>query len=303
MELHRLRYFVAVAECEHFREAAERLHVAQPALSRQIASLEDDLGTPLFERLPRGVRLTPAGREFLTDCRQILRDFQRARERARRIGRGQIGTLRISFSEAGSWHGIFPNTIVEFRSTYPGVELVLQPLHSPAQVAGLCDRTFDASFLYAPAADEAPVEKRIVQSDPIVVAMPATHLLTARESVSMRELTGVPLVWTTRALNPHFDDALMAACVQHGLVPNIVQEVSRNAVVLTLVAVGIGCGLVPASMRWRMQEGVVLKPIADLELRYDVALAWHRHNTSPVLAQFIEVALKHADKAALQAFP
>ena len=117
MELRHLRYFVAVGEEQHFGRAAARLHVAQPPLSRQIQDLEREIGFPLLDRLPRGVRLSAAGSLFLNDARRILQDVEDAKRRAGRIALGQAGTLRIGIATAISWHGLVVNAFREFRRT------------------------------------------------------------------------------------------------------------------------------------------------------------------------------------------
>src|SRR5215467_2890315 len=106
MELRHLRYFVSVGEEEHYGRAAARLHLAQPALSRQIQDLENEIGFRLFERLPRGVRLSAAGKLFLTDARRILQEVEEAKLRAERVAKGMSGTLRVGFMETVSWHGV-----------------------------------------------------------------------------------------------------------------------------------------------------------------------------------------------------
>lgn len=109
MELRHLRYFVGAGEEEHFGRAAERLGIAQPALSRQIQDLEKELGFSLFDRLSRGVKLSAAGRLYLSDARRILQDVHEARRRAERVATGKAGTLRVGFGETQSWHGVVPN--------------------------------------------------------------------------------------------------------------------------------------------------------------------------------------------------
>src|SRR5882672_2808531 len=109
MELRQLRYFVAVGEEQHYGRAAQRLRVAQPALSRQIQNLEEEIGFKLFERLPRGVRISAAGKLLLSDARRILQEVNDATTRAKRIASGQSGTLRIGFVESISWHGVVPD--------------------------------------------------------------------------------------------------------------------------------------------------------------------------------------------------
>lgn len=296
MELRQLVYFVAVAETEHFHRAAERLHIAQPALSRQIKALEEELGVVLFERLPRGVRLSAAGHGFLHDARRILDDVQQASERARRIARGQVGTLRIAFTEAGTWRGVVPDTILAFRSSHPDVELELLPLDSTAQLVELRADRIDVAFLYE-LADTAPeFESRVVQVEDIALALPGSHLLAARPQIHLRDLADEPLIWTQRALNPRFYDAVMAGCITGGLVPRIVQEVSTGAIVVSLVAVGMGLGMLPSAIRWRMPAGIVLKGIHDLSVPYRIEIAWRRGHPSPVLARFVDTALAMAEK-------
>ena len=115
MELRHLRYFVAVGEEQHYGRAADRLGIAQPALSRQIRDLEKELGFTLFDRLPRAVKLNAAGTLFLSDARRILQEVEDAKLRAERVATGKAGTLRVGFVEALSWHGVVPNSFRRFR--------------------------------------------------------------------------------------------------------------------------------------------------------------------------------------------
>src|SRR5438093_7383789 len=115
MELRHLRYFVAVGEDQHYGRAAQRLRVAQPALSRQIQDLEEEIGFKLFDRLSRGVKLSAAGRSLLEDARRILDEVNDATARAKRVAAGQSGVLRLGFVESISWHGVVPDSFRRFR--------------------------------------------------------------------------------------------------------------------------------------------------------------------------------------------
>src|ERR1700746_2176377 len=115
MELRHLRYFVAVGEDQHYGRAAQRLRVAQPALSRQIQNLEEEIGFKLFDRLPRGVKINAAGKVFLEDARRILQDLHDATAIAKRIGSGLAGTLKLGYVQSLSWHGIIPESLRHFR--------------------------------------------------------------------------------------------------------------------------------------------------------------------------------------------
>ncbi|MGB6285602.1 MAG: LysR family transcriptional regulator, partial [Xanthobacteraceae bacterium] len=128
MELRHLRYFVAVGEEQPFGRASRRLRVAQPALSRQIQDLEEEIGFKLFERLPRGVKLNPAGNLFLEDARRILQEVDDAAARAARVALGRSGTLRVGFTENASWRGVVPDSFRRFREQQPDAELQLYPV-------------------------------------------------------------------------------------------------------------------------------------------------------------------------------
>jgi DNA-binding transcriptional LysR family regulator len=125
MELRHLRYFVAVGDEQHYGRAAERLGIAQPALSRQIQDLEKELGFTLLDRLPRGAKLSAAGKSYLSDARRILLEVEEAKLRAERVARGKAGILRVGFVEVFSWHGVVPDSFRRFRRRQPDVELDL----------------------------------------------------------------------------------------------------------------------------------------------------------------------------------
>ena len=125
MELRHLRYFLAIVSERHFTRAAKNLGIAQPPLSQQIRQLEDEIGTPLFTRTPRGVTLTPAGEAFLPQADAALREVDRARTAARRVSHGDLGTIRVGFTSAASLNPLVPAAISAFRKAYPDVELRL----------------------------------------------------------------------------------------------------------------------------------------------------------------------------------
>ena len=154
MELRHLRYFVAVGEEQHYGRASRRLRVAQPALSRQIQDLEEEVGFKLFERLPRGVKLSAAGKLFLEDARRILQEVNEATARAGRVARGHSGTLRVGFTENASWRGVVPDSFRRFREQQPDAELQLYPAASLEQLEAIRSGRLDAGFVnFMPKAD------------------------------------------------------------------------------------------------------------------------------------------------------
>src|SRR5580658_4671398 len=148
MEFRHLRYFIAVGEEQHFGRAAERLRVAQPALSCQIQDLEREIGFELFDRLPRGVQLNAAGKLFLSDARRILQENQDAVAQARRVAEGRAGTLKIGFTQSLAWRGIFTEALRSFRGRHPGVDFQLRPMPSAEQLPLVQSGNLDAGFAY-----------------------------------------------------------------------------------------------------------------------------------------------------------
>jgi DNA-binding transcriptional LysR family regulator len=288
MELRHLRYFVAVGEEQHYGRAASRLRVAQPALSRQIQDLEAEVGFKLFERLPRGVKLSAAGKLFLQDARRILQDVNEAAERAGRVARGFSGTLRVGFAENASWRGVVPDSFRRFREQRPDADLQLQPAASVEQLEDIRSGRLDAGFVNFMPKSDPELGQLPVAIQHVELAVPKKHAVTKRKKLRLRDLRDVPFVWFPRWANPSFYDRLMHECYRGGLKsPRIVQEGLNEATILSLVSTGLGVGWVVGSARWRSPDTVVILPVVDLNMPLPLALAWRRDNTSPLLAHFI----------------
>jgi DNA-binding transcriptional LysR family regulator len=288
MELRHLRYFVGVGEEQHFGRAAERLQIAQPALSRQIQDLEREVGFLLFERLPRGVRLSEAGKVFLSDARRILQDVDDAKRRAERIALGQAGTLRVGIATAVSWHGLVVNAFREFRRRQPDVELALHHMVSVHQVEAVVADRLDAGFAAAVTPWHEDLEHRQFALDRMVLAVPKGHSLTKRGRIRLRDLRDSPFIWFHRWVNPAFYDQMMEACARGGLsAPHVVQEATDRDTVLGCVQCQIGIAWVTESTRWHCPRGVALLPVVDMNIRLPFNVIWKKGNASPLLQKFL----------------
>ncbi len=288
VELRHLRYFVAVGEEQHYGRAARRLRIAQPALSRQIQDLEQELGFALFDRLPRGVRLSQPGRLFLEDARRILQEVGEAAVRAGAVASGRAGTLRVGFTENASWRGVVPESFRRFRELQPGAELQLQPAASQDVLEAVRSGRLDAGFVnFMPASDpeldQLPVAKQHVE-----LAAPKGHPLTRIRKLRLRDLVNAPFIWFPRWPNPGFHDRMMRECHRGGLKsPRIVQEGVNEATILSLVSTGLGVGWVLGTAKWRCPDTVVVVPVVDLNMPLTLALAWRRDNAGALLSRFI----------------
>jgi DNA-binding transcriptional LysR family regulator len=300
MELRHLRYFVAVGEEQHYGRASRRLRVAQPALSRQIQDLEEEIGFKLFERLPRGVKLNPAGKLFLEDARRILQEISDAAARAARVARGRSGTLRVGFTENASWRGVVPDSFRRFREKQPDAELQLHPAASLDQIEAIRAGRLDAGFVnFMPDADPE-LDQLAVGNPHVELAVPKRHPLAKLKKARLRDLVDAAFVWFPRWAGPAFYDQLMEACYRGGLKsPRIVQEGNNEATILSLVSTGLGVGWVLGTARWRSPATVAILPVVDLNVTLRLALAWRRDNTSPLLVSFIAEVARSPEVRAL----
>jgi DNA-binding transcriptional LysR family regulator len=286
MELRHLRYFVAVAETLHFRRAAEGLSIAQPALSQQIQQLERELGVKLLERTHRRVSMTDAGTVFLERARASLHEASEAMRLARLAGRGEVGHLGVG-AVTSALYGIFPDVVRVFRERHRDVHLTLHELSAAEQTRALHDGRIQVSFLRPPM-DDSAIEVQTIVREPWVVAMPVSHRLAGRTRVALRTLAGEPFVTFPRELAPVLYDQLISMCRAAGFSPHIVQEAQMQTIV-SLVAAGIGVALVPATLQNLSRSGLVYKRLTGAPSRIELAVAWRRDDTSPLLRAFLEV--------------
>lgn len=290
MELRHLRYFQAVAREEHFGRAARNIRIAQPALTRQIRDLEIELGVSLFERLPRGVRLSAAGRSFLRDVDNILGQVQHSVDQVRALASGHVGAVRIGFSEIAAQHRDIATKILDFRLNEPRIELNLLPMGSMSQLEGLRSGNVDVGIIYDVHHTEDDLQHfdyiDLGPSD-IVLALYPGHRLAQQERIRMGDLAGEQFLFGIRKAAPRYHDRLMQACLAHGVSPNIIQETATHTILLSLVAVGMGIGFteysedVPSS-------NVLLRHVEDLDLSFRLHLLWRKSNPSPAVQRFVE---------------
>lgn len=297
MELRHLRYFVAVAEELHFGRAAERLHIAQPPLSRQIRDLEEELGVPLFDRVARGIELTPAGRAFLPEARLTLAQAERAQRSAQRAAKGEIGRLRVGFVEAATYSAILPNVLGFFRMHLPQIGLSLFEMSSGEQEEAFRDGRIDLGMLDNPPPDaERWLNVEPVYADPLVAALPESHPLAAAARVTLADLAGDSFVLFPRSDVPRLYDEFIASCRAAGFSPRVVQQAAGWHTLAGLVGAGVGTGFVPRSLADARRPGIVYKRVRGLTVAVEMSAAWKKGDTSPVRERFVTAlrAVAHA---------
>lgn len=294
MEFRQLRYFIATAEAQHFRRAAASLRIAQPALSRQIKALEEEIGVALFERSPQGVRLTEAGRSLLTDATQIMNDVGEAAERTRRTGLGQRGRLRVAFSEVFSGHPVLTRSIRRFRTAAPDVEITLLPMLTSAQIEALRASQVDAGFLFHRNIDAREFASHEMSREASQIVVPRKHPLAKRRKVSLEDLRDQPLLCVGEHINPGFYRSVVAAFAAAGITPRIVQQ-ANSLVVLSLVETGMGVGIVSSALRWRVTSQLVMRPVEEFLPSTSINLVWRKADDSAVLRSFVATVTARKD--------
>lgn len=291
LELRHLRYFLAVAEELNFSRAAERLHIAQPALSAQIRSLETQLGCELFSRTTRRVDLTPAGELLLADAREIVERADRAAAKVAAAARGDRGALRVAFAAHGAGE-TSTEIFRRFAGDHPDIDVELV---ESATLEGLqhlvADHEADAAFAWLPVLHE-DLQSEIVFSESKAVAMHPEHRLAAQEEVRPEDLEAEPIVSSWEHYSP--------ATLEYWLGPfrrertEIDLHATSVDACLSLVARGVAVYVVPESaQRFYGRPNVVYRPLVGVEPA-SVALVWHRETTNAAVGSFVQVTREFA---------
>jgi len=294
MELRHLRYFMAVATELHFTRAAERLGIGQPPLSQQIQQLEQEVGAQLFVRDRRGVALTEAGRAFMAEARQVLDGAERAKEAARRIACGEVGTLSLGFTVSASIHPFVPRLIRTYRGRYPGVGVSLQEHSTLELIERVYNGSVDLAFVRAPAQQMPGVQIETILTEPMLAVIPATHPLASHESVDLRELAGDMFIFYPRKVGVGLYNAVVQACEMAGFRPSEGIEVPQLTSVVTFVAAGMGVSVIPATMSQLQAEGVRYLPLRGQPPIANLAIAYRGKAPSMALSYAIDLTRQSA---------
>lgn len=284
--LRHIRYFTAVAEELHFRRAAERLGIAQPALSRAIRNLEEELEVTLFDRSTRSVQITQAGETFLKGCRGVMNAVDHTVENTRRVHHGQIGTLRIGYTDMAI-AGLLPRLLKDFQTQQPG--LVLQPHHdvTTTQLNKLEEGELDVGFVTGPIS-RLGYDQCMIQSESFVCVIYEHHPLAKRSSIRLEELAHEVFVHGTSKDWEHFHAYLIPLCRRSGFVPRVVQEAFNSAGILGLVACGMGVTILTESVRGSAGSGLIVIPLEDVSEQLQTVAIWKAETSDRATGLFID---------------
>jgi DNA-binding transcriptional LysR family regulator len=290
-DLKHLSTFVAVAEELNFHRAAERLSMAQPAVSRIVLELEDRLGVKLLERTTRKVRLTECGRYLLEEAQEILGRIDIAENTVRLIASGTKAILRIGYTTI-TGHSLVPDIAREFRLANPDVRLELTYMTNPAQRDRILQDEIDLGFIEG-TFQSSEIESRPVARHLLVALLPPSHPLAAKNSLTIEELAGEQLVMGTNAEWPTLRRIVVDAFQRAGQVMTVGQEASSLTGILGLVTAGAGITVFCGMPRFCGENAIAARPIVtDPPVIVETHLAWRRASISGAMRRFIETSEK-----------
>lgn len=293
MEIRQLRYFVAVAEEMHFNRAAERLHIAQPALSQQIQRLERELKTTLFARTTRSVELTETGKVLLVAARRVILESEHALRSVEQALEGRTGLLRVGFVGSAALN-LIPRIVPPLRREHPGLQLELHELTTEQQLRSLESGDLDVGIVRD--VESLPgITTRELAREPLIVALPADHPLAGRESLELSELATSGFVVFPRQRVSRLYDVISALCLQAGFHLRVAQEAVQFPTILGLVAAKSGLAVVPQGLRVLQLPGLRYVRLADQQAVSTISLITTEDRSgSPLISRFIDAATGYA---------
>ncbi len=298
MELRHLRYFVAVAEALNFTKASARLRVAQPALSRQMTDLEDEIGVDLMKRSPRGVTLTAEGKLFLDEVRELLKRADESVEKVRALARGEYGELHVGYAPSPTVE-ILPPALAAFQKAVPRVKVLLHDLSSDELIAGLQNGTLELAIMVQPVGDlTTGIQFEVLRTYPLCVAMTAMHPFARMKSIPLEKLAAEPLVVLSRKEYPESDRYLDRLFASIPAKPAIAVECDSASSLITEVEAGRGIALATPVLKLVTGKRLLYRPLTGTTEVLCVGIARARKgDVTPAGERFCEILRKISNGA------
>jgi len=301
MTLRQLRYFEICAEERSFTRAAARINLAQPALGRHIQSIEDTLGSAVFERTARGLELTALGVAFLREVKEFLTHYARLESQFVKHREEASGTLTIGYDSSVAQNTKLAAGIAATKARYPCIRFVLTEMCEQRQLDLLARGELDAGVAYDICDEFATIpslDQLHIQTDRLRLITALDHPLAKAGTVTTAQLDGSPFVFVSREKCPKGGyDFLMSRLRAIGANLELAQEVDNVSTLINLVAAGVGVSLVAENMREDLGRHVSLLALTDLDIRFKLVVMWNKRNANASLPYFTQAMREHADRA------
>ncbi|WP_415713675.1 LysR family transcriptional regulator [Maridesulfovibrio sp.] len=287
MRIRQLRYFKALAEELHFGKAAEKLHIQQPPLSRQIQKLEEELEVTLFKRTNRKVELTEEGRYFLKEAKEILAVMDRSKTTLQAMGNGTAGKLKISFIYL-ALSSAFPHIMGDFIGQYPEVEVCLHDENTYFQVNAVKEGTRHVGFVTMNLVDTKGLESMIVHNSRTCAAIPANHPLAKKDILTLKDISELPYICSTDSYCRMRVKEMQRIFAEKDLELKIGMQYERKHTGNVFVAAGHGWTVINSDSAGTIPDGIALKPL-EIELPpFEIGMIWNPERITPLVQNFIE---------------
>lgn len=298
--LNQLRYFAALADDLHFGSAAARLGISQPALSRQIQSLERFVGAPLLTRTRRSVALTPAGAVFADRARETLRHHETSIEAARNVAERDGEKLSIGYESCAPFHD-FPEVVLRFLKRYPKVRVSSYQMPGPEQAEALRRHRIDIGFVHPPVPEGAQFAFEAMLDEPFVAALPAAHKLAKKKRIAVRDLGTERFVLFPRGLAPGCYDAVQRICGAAGFAPDVVHESNGIALSLKLIPALGAVTLFPRCVARQAASGVAYRELSGPVTTVSCGFLRRSGDAAVPVERFLRMWRTYAPRASIAA--
>lgn len=287
MDIRQLTYFQMVARELHFKKAAQKLFIVQPALSRQIQSLEKELGVLLLERDQRNVSLTPAGLYLKEATAPILEGLRDIAHKVRLVADGLEGELRIGYT-GSCVNTLLPRILPQLNERYPRIQTYLSEMTSSIQLEALRERQLDIGFLRNPPANPQ-MESLLVWREPFYLVLPMSHPLTARRFKSLEQVAGERFILPPRHDGELYHEHILGICEEAGVRPLIAHESTHGNTIVKLVESGLGISILPETFKRLYGNTVRFLPLRHTDRQAELTAVWLKQHHNATLGKLLEI--------------
>ncbi|AFK04162.1 transcriptional regulator, LysR family [Emticicia oligotrophica DSM 17448] len=289
MDFRTIEHFLKLTETLNFRKAAEDIYIAQPALSRQIMALEEELGVVLFDRNKRNVALTPAGEYFKEECERILEDFERVKQRTFQVHKGEGGEIKIAHSSS-SMQFLLPNILAKIQAEMPLMKTILNETTNIYGINALINRTMDVTFgpnMIVP----KELNTRTIYVENFVLILPQNHHLNTNNFESLAQVADENFILPPRSESSGYVESLEALCQSYGFIPKVAYQSGNSNTVLRLVEAGVGISIEPKSALSGQNMNVKYIELSNIPTKAAMLMVWLRGREKD-LKPFFEIVDK-----------
>ncbi len=287
LELRHFKYFKAVAEELNFRNAANRLFISQPGLSRQIGQMEEILNSKLFERTKRKVSLTASGAFLLEEVTGILNQLEAAKRQVELIEKGESGELKIGLL-GSAMQRVVPEFLLKLTDRFPNVHASVDEMSNGAQIEGVLRGSLDIGFVRVARVPE-PLNIRPVVSDTFSLVLPEDHWLTPSKFKNIKQLAEEDFILFSRDYSPLYYNKIMSIFEDQGFVPKISHKSVHALTIFKLVECGLGIAVIPTTLQDGFDLKVKFIEMKNIPQQTTLSAIWSEDNRNPILRNAIDL--------------